>query len=205
MALAPCRECGKQVSTEASTCPDCGVPHPTGTATVSGDVGHGVASGIASVGSSFADPRNMTAQETPVYQAHVHWIIYMRAIVVALIGIVLTAVLNYDQLSPYAGIGVLAVAAVLAVIAYVQSKSTEFIITTRRLTAKRGIASRRTIETLLEKVEAVTVEQGLLGRMMNFGSVTVIGTGGTNETFTRVSHPMQLRQVIHEQIDKSRG
>ena len=29
MALKPCRECGKQVSTEATACPNCGVPKPT--------------------------------------------------------------------------------------------------------------------------------------------------------------------------------
>ena len=30
MALKPCRECGGDVSTEAHTCPRCGVPNPTG-------------------------------------------------------------------------------------------------------------------------------------------------------------------------------
>ena len=29
MALKPCRECRKKVSTEAVTCPSCGVPNPT--------------------------------------------------------------------------------------------------------------------------------------------------------------------------------
>ncbi len=28
MVLVPCRECGKQISTEAPTCPHCGVPEP---------------------------------------------------------------------------------------------------------------------------------------------------------------------------------
>jgi hypothetical protein len=28
MALAPCRECKKEVSTTAKTCPSCGVAHP---------------------------------------------------------------------------------------------------------------------------------------------------------------------------------
>lgn len=32
MALKPCRECGQQVSTEAATCPHCGVSDPTGAA-----------------------------------------------------------------------------------------------------------------------------------------------------------------------------
>jgi uncharacterized membrane protein YdbT with pleckstrin-like domain len=201
MALAPCRECGKRVSTEAATCPECGVPNPTGTATATAETMRAA----PATGASFAQPQRMTSQEAPVYQAHVHWIIYLRAILIALIGVLLTAVLLYDDIAPYAGIGVLVVAGIMGGIAYVQSKSTEFIITTRRLIAKRGIASRRTIETLLEKVEAVTVEQGPLGRILNFGQVNVIGTGGTNETFSRVSDPMQLRQVIHEQIDRSRA
>ena len=29
MALKPCRECKKKVSTEANVCPNCGVPDPT--------------------------------------------------------------------------------------------------------------------------------------------------------------------------------
>jgi hypothetical protein len=29
MALKPCRECGKDVSDEAKTCPSCGLNHPT--------------------------------------------------------------------------------------------------------------------------------------------------------------------------------
>ena len=29
MALKPCRECNKKVSTEATSCPSCGVPNPT--------------------------------------------------------------------------------------------------------------------------------------------------------------------------------
>ena len=29
MALKPCRECGREVSTESSTCPQCGAPNPT--------------------------------------------------------------------------------------------------------------------------------------------------------------------------------
>lgn len=30
MAMKPCKECGKEVSTSAPTCPNCGKKHPTG-------------------------------------------------------------------------------------------------------------------------------------------------------------------------------
>jgi PH (Pleckstrin Homology) domain-containing protein len=203
MALVACRECGKMVSTEAATCPECGMPNPTQAATAVASGGHASATNPSRT--SFADPTRMTAQESSVYQAHVHWIVYGKAIVVAIVGSALIPILVYDEITPYAAIGVLVVAAILGVVAYMKASSTEFVITSRRLIAKRGIASRRTIETLLEKVEAVTVEQGVMGRMLNYGKVTVIGTGGTNETFTTVADPMHLRQVIHEQIDRARG
>jgi uncharacterized membrane protein YdbT with pleckstrin-like domain len=186
------------VSTEAESCPKCGAPNPTTRAA------DGAAASQVAPRAAMTSPSNMTMQESPVYQAHVHWIVYMKAILVALLGVVILIITQYDGLAPYAGIGVLAVALVLGVIAMMQARSTEFVITTRRLIAKRGIASRRTIETLLEKVEAVTVEQNLWGRVFGYGKVTVIGTGGTNETFALVGDPMKLRQVIHEQIDKVR-
>jgi uncharacterized membrane protein YdbT with pleckstrin-like domain len=176
------------VSTEAASCPDCGVPGPT-------------------AAKGFATPagRTSTAEETTVYTAHVHWVVYLKAAAVAALGIALLAATHYAEIAPYAGIGVIAVGAALGIAAFLQTRSTEFTITNRRLIAKRGIASRRTIETLLEKVEAVTVDQNLTGRILGYGRVTVIGTGGTNETFSLVSHPMQLRQVIHEQIDRTRA
>ena len=199
MALVACRECGKMVSTEAAACPDCGVPNPTQKPWAATATKQPVS------GASFAQPGRMTSQENSVYQAHLHWVVYLQAAGVALLGAGLLVATQLAQIPPYAGVGVLAVAAVLGVMAYIQSKSTEFVITTRRLIAKRGIVSRRTIETLIEKVEAVTVEQGLLGRILGYGKVTVTGTGGTNETFSLVSDPLQLRKVIHEQIDRARS
>jgi uncharacterized membrane protein YdbT with pleckstrin-like domain len=188
MALQPCRECGKMVSTEAATCPDCGVPNPT-----------------ASIG--FAKPviQNANALETNVYEAHVHWVVYLQAAAVALLGVATIVVTHAADIAPYAGIGVLAVAAGLGIVAFLKTTTTEFLITNRRLIVKRGITSRRTLETLLEKVEAVTVEQHLMGRIFGYGKVTVIGTGGTSETFSLVSDPMHLRQVIHDQIDRRRS
>jgi uncharacterized membrane protein YdbT with pleckstrin-like domain len=193
MALQNCRECGHRVSTEARTCPQCGVPDPTRVVVPSSGVGG------EEVGASYASRESMTREEDAIYRAHVHWSVYSSAIVA-----VLLAVASWFVYEPLA-IGLGAAAAVLGIVAYVKSTSTEFVITTRRLIAKRGIVSRKTIETLLEKVEAVSVDQSLMGRIMDYGTVTVQGTGGTRESFAMVSNPLDLRKVIHEQIDLQRS
>ena len=44
------------------------------------------------------------------------------------------------------------------------------------------------------KVESVNVEQSILGRMLGYGSIIVIGTGGTTEVFGKIADPMEFRR-----------
>ncbi|WP_370539085.1 PH domain-containing protein [Anaeromyxobacter sp. PSR-1] len=66
---------------------------------------------------------------------------------------------------------------------------------------KVGFIRRVSLETLLAKVEGVTVEQGLLGRLFGYGTITVIGTGSTRTPFKRIAGPMEFRRVVQEQIE----
>ena len=51
--------------------------------------------------------------------------------------------------------------------------TTELAITNKRIIAKFGLISRTTIEINLQKIESIQVNQGILGRIFNFGSVIV--------------------------------
>src|ERR1044071_5975096 len=75
-------------------------------------------------------------------------------------------------LLPVFGIGL-----IFLVIAYVRYKSVELAVTTKRLIVKHGFVRRQTVEINLNRVESVQVEQGLLGRLFNFGTLIVSGTG----------------------------
>jgi uncharacterized membrane protein YdbT with pleckstrin-like domain len=65
---------------------------------------------------------------------------------------------------------------------------------------KLGILHRRTTETLLSKVENVSVDQGIWGRICNYGSITVTGTGGTREMFERIAAPLEFRRQVQAQL-----
>ena len=77
-------------------------------------------------------------------------------------------------------------------------KTTEMAITNKRVIMKRGAIRRRTLELNLGKVENVGVEQGLIGRMLNFGTITVVGTGGTREAFDWVANPLAFRRAVQD-------
>jgi uncharacterized membrane protein YdbT with pleckstrin-like domain len=70
----------------------------------------------------------------------------------------------------------------------------EFAITNRRVIIKLGVVSRRTFEMNLSKIESVNVDQTLLGRMLGYGTITLIGTGGTRETFADIAAPIEFRR-----------
>jgi uncharacterized membrane protein YdbT with pleckstrin-like domain len=79
--------------------------------------------------------------------------------------------------------------------------TTEFAVTNRRVIAKTGFIRRRTLEMLLPKVESIAVYQHLIGRLFNFGSVTVVGTGGTRERFRAIAEPNVVRKKINQIIE----
>jgi uncharacterized membrane protein YdbT with pleckstrin-like domain len=67
---------------------------------------------------------------------------------------------------------------------------------------KTGLASRKTIEMLLNKVETIEVNEPGLGRILGYGSITMIGTGGTSEQFHKIAHPLEFRSQAQQQIER---
>lgn len=65
---------------------------------------------------------------------------------------------------------------------------------------KTGLIARRTLELNLSKVESVLVNQTVFGRILGFGDVVIIGTGGTRETFIDIRKPAEFRKKFQETI-----
>jgi uncharacterized membrane protein YdbT with pleckstrin-like domain len=76
--------------------------------------------------------------------------------------------------------------------------SSEFVITNRRIIIKTGFISRNTFEMNLSKIESVNVDQSFMGRILGYGSMTIIGTGGTREAFRNIRKPLEFRKAFQE-------
>jgi hypothetical protein len=53
-----------------------------------------------------------------------------------------------------------------------------------------------TNEMNMHKVESVQVYQSILGRMLDYGTVTILGTGEGFETLRTIASPIELRNSI---------
>jgi uncharacterized membrane protein YdbT with pleckstrin-like domain len=139
---------------------------------------------------------NLLPDEIIVYEAKLHWVIFWKPCALIILGVVSLLIL------PVAGLIVLAiglVAVISPVIGYVTS---EFGVTNKRVIIKVGLIRRRTLELLLRHVEAILVDQSVMGRILNYGSVTLTGTGGVRETFGNISDPLEFRRRVQGEASK---
>ena len=88
--------------------------------------------------------------------------------------------------------------------AWIVYSTTELAITNKRVIAKTGLIQRRTIEMFLEKIESIQVDQSVFGRMFNFGSVVISGTGVHSAPFENISDPLALRKNFMMATDARR-
>lgn len=100
-------------------------------------------------------------------------------------------------LFPIYGVGIL-----LWIVAAVKYYSTELAITNKRVIAKFGLVRRSTIEINLQKVESIQVNQGVLGRIFNYGTIIVSGAGTPQAPIPGISHPLKFRRAF---IDAQEG
>ena len=97
---------------------------------------------------------------------------------------------------------VIVVGLLLLIWAWIRVRSTEIAITNRRVIVKYGFVKRDTVEINLEKVEALRVEQGFLGRMLNYGTVFISGAGTSVAPIKDVTDPLVFRRKFMEATNK---
>ena len=88
-------------------------------------------------------------------------------------------------------------------IVYIKYKTTELAITNKRVIAKFGFISRRTIEININKVESIQVDQTLLGRIFNYGTLLISGAGNPQAPIPGISQPILFRKAFVEAQEDS--
>jgi uncharacterized membrane protein YdbT with pleckstrin-like domain len=78
--------------------------------------------------------------------------------------------------------------------------TSEFGVTSKRVLGKTGLVRLKTVDIVLAKVEAIRINQTILGRIFDFGDVYVTGTGGTVEVLSFIPDPVEFSKSIQEQL-----
>ena len=147
--------------------------------------------------------QNLTNNEQIVHKGHLHWFAYAGGLtlIAALWAVAMVVIaLNVPE------VWVFVVATLLALLigygyVWLVSKNTEYYITNKRLIVKKGIMQRNTSEIRLVKCEGVMVEQSLLGRLFNFGTIKIT-TGEVVNTYQFIACPIRFRTKLNETLDQ---
>lgn len=116
--------------------------------------------------------------ETVQYEAKLHWFIYAWGIIFLII---------------FFPIGLL-----LLLLEFITRKTSEFAVTNKRVVLKTGFIARQAFDMQLDKIEGVVAEQGIIGRMFNYGTIIVRGTGGASAPFHKIADPFTFKRMIDE-------
>lgn len=113
---------------------------------------------------------NLTRDEEVVYWGSIHWI-------------------NFISLRALGSLFILPI---------LDRWTSEYAVTNKRVIMKTGLIRRQTLEMNISKIESINVDQSMLGRILGYGDITVVGTGGTRESFLTVSSPIKFRKKFQE-------
>jgi len=133
---------------------------------------------------------SLTENEVPIWSGHMSWASQWLLI---LIGILLIFTI----------IGII-ISLILFVIAAINVETSEYFISNQRVYMKYGLIRRVVNDLKLEWITNISVSQGFIGRILNYGTV-LIATPGTHTgttPFLGVSDPMKIRGLIDTQIQK---
>jgi uncharacterized membrane protein YdbT with pleckstrin-like domain len=140
--------------------------------------------------------------EQVLYSTNAHWIFYLPAIG-AWIAAVILFFLSRTTIVEGIVLLCLSASAVVAIVAlYWTAKAwfhrwtTETDVTNKRVVHKTGFIKRRTFEIALDKIESVDVDQSIMGRLFDYGDVTIQGVGEGKEDIRTIAAPLSFRNAI---------
>jgi uncharacterized membrane protein YdbT with pleckstrin-like domain len=140
--------------------------------------------------------------EKVLYSTNAHWMFYLPAIAAWIVALILL-ILSRATTTGSVALLCLSAAAVVAIAAlYWSAKAwfhrwtTETDVTNLRVIHKTGFITRKTFEMSLDKVESVDVNQSILGRILNYGDVTILGVGEGKQTISTIASPLAFRNSI---------
>lgn len=120
--------------------------------------------------------------------------------------VIYTGRVSLWSLAPLIALGLLTIGffglgLIFWIMAFIRYKTTELAFTNKRVIAKSGFISRKTVELNIGKVESIQVDQGVLGRIFNYGTLAISGAGNPQVPIPGISDPMSFRRAFMESQD----
>jgi len=142
--------------------------------------------------------KTLLPNERVYYQGRVHWIIFNQALMWFAITWILS---QQSQLVIYLAYVTAALFVTQLISATITFTTSVYAVTNKRVIMKVGFISRHSLEIFLNKIEALEVQQTIPGRILTYGTLLIVGTGGTRDPFKYLAEPFMFRRNVQQQIE----
>jgi len=145
---------------------------------------------------------NLALNEKIIYKTGLHWWIYVKRIILIFFGFVLLKASNSQGAASTIATLLILIGLIGLIQAFLLSRSSEFVVTNKRVILKTGMLKRKMTEIQLNRSEGLKVSEGIIGRMLGFGSI-MVSSGGVTETFNTIPKPYEFKKHINNAIETS--
>lgn len=136
---------------------------------------------------------NLEADTDVVYQARLHWILFLGPVLLILAAWALS---HYGQAPYQLGFALAVIAIIWEIIIWLTYHYSFLNVKKNRVVLRSGILVRQTIDIPMNKIESIDIRQSILGSILQYGSLVITGTGGTRQFFNFLDKPLTCRRYI---------
>ena len=145
--------------------------------------------------------QNLLPEERILFRTKKHVIVFFLPLVWTGVALYLYKVMGQNPFLVRFTWVPLLLAALFWGVQWLEYITADFAVTNKRIMMREGFFIRHTNETRLATVSQVTVEQSLLGQLLNYGMVAINTFGGV-DAFSLIVAPFTFQKYVNEQLDK---
>lgn len=90
-----------------------------------------------------------------------------------------------------------------AFIHFLKCRNTEYVLSNKRVIAKKGIITCHTEELKLSKIESCEMKKDLTGALIGCGNIVFRGLGSSFVAFNDVENPIKVKKEIEEILEEN--
>ena len=148
--------------------------------------------------------------ESLVMKEHQHWVVMVKPLLLPIAIVVLVGLLDAFQTIPsdyriLASLASVALLGLCLIVVWIRWNSRSFTITDRRVILDTGVVSRASKVIALDRVQDISTNQSLLGRMLGYGRIEIDSAGAAGaEVLSALPHPQRFRDEVFGRAEKLR-
>ena len=141
---------------------------------------------------------NLIGEEKIIAKGNIPMVIFFNSAIIFLIGLFLS-------MQHIAWLILVLISGFFLIDTAIWAATREIAITSKRIIYKWGLIQTHTTEVNLENIVSVNVKQGVIGKLFNYGSLKVKGTGNTSLSTSDIKNPLAFRKNILSYIEEMKA